>query len=144
MQDMSRVLIRIVSRQDEETVEQTLAGQVFQKEKSLYIRYEEPGADGSRESVRTLLKVTEEELKVIRHGEVESEQSFRKGSSLPGFYRSPYTRFAMVAHTRELRVRMQGPTGEIHWEYELEVQDVISGHFAVSLTIQEEVNQHDD
>lgn len=143
MQGMIRVLITMNSRQDEESVEQTLAGQVFQKDKSLYIRYEEPGASGG-EGVRTLLKVTQDELKVIRHGEVESEQSFRKGGSLPGFYRSPYTRFAMVTHTRDLRVRMQGPSGEIHWEYELEVHDVISSHFAVSLTIQEEVNSHDD
>ncbi|MEJ8307293.1 DUF1934 domain-containing protein [Saccharibacillus sacchari] len=143
MQGMSRVLITINSRQDGEKVEQKLAGQVFQKNKSLYIRYEEPGASGG-ESVRTLLKVTQDELKVTRHGEVESEQSFRKGDSLPGFYRSPYTRFDMVTHTRELSVRMQGSTGEIHWEYELEVQDVLSGHFAVSLTIQEEVNSHDD
>ncbi|NGZ78209.1 DUF1934 domain-containing protein [Saccharibacillus alkalitolerans] len=144
MQGMSPVLIRIVSRQDEETVEQTLAGQLYRKGKSLYIRYEEPGADGSRGSVRTLLKVTQEELKVIRHGEVESEQSFRKGSSLSGFYRSPYTRFALIAHTRDLRVRMQGASGEIYWEYELEIHDAISGHFAVSLTIQEEVKRHDD
>jgi len=143
MQGTSRVLITINSRQDEEKVEQKLAGQVFQKDKSLYIRYEEPGASGG-EGVRTLLKVMPNELKVTRHGEVESEQSFRKGDSLPGFYRSPYTRFDMVTHTRELSVRMQGPTGEIHWEYELEVHDVLSGHFAVSLTIQEEVNSHDD
>lgn len=144
MPGMHRVLIRISSRQDEETVEQTLAGQLFEKEKSLFIRYAEPGADGSGEGVRTLLKVTPEELKIIRHGEVESEQSFRKGSRLPGFYRSPYARFALITHTRELRVRMQGLSGEIRWEYELEVQDVISGRFSISLTIQEEVNSHDD
>lgn len=144
MSGMHRVLIRISSRQDEETVEQTLAGQLFEKEKSLFIRYAEPGADGSGEGVRTLLKVTPEELKIIRHGEVESEQSFRKGSRLPGFYRSPYARFALMTHTRELRVRMQGLSGEICWEYELEVQDVISGRFSISLTIQEEVNPHDD
>ncbi|MCQ4088921.1 DUF1934 domain-containing protein [Saccharibacillus sp. JS10] len=143
MQGMSRVLITINSRQDEETVEQSLTGQVFQKDKSLYIRYEEPGASGA-ESIRTLVKVTQDELKVIRHGEVESEQSFRKGEALSGFYRSPYTRFAMIAHTRELGVDMQGFTGKIHWEYELEVHDVISGNFAVSLTIQEEVHSHDD
>ncbi|QDH21347.1 DUF1934 domain-containing protein [Saccharibacillus brassicae] len=144
MPGMSRVLITIVSKQDEETVKQTLAGQLFQKDNALYVRYEEPGANGSPGGVRTLVKVTQEELKVIRHGEVESEQSFRLGSSLPGFYRSPYARFALVTHTRDLRVRMQGAAGEIHWAYEMEVHDAISGHFAVSLTIQEEVNRYDD
>lgn len=144
MPAMSRVLITINSRQDEETVKQTLAGQLFRKDKALYVRYEEPGANGNPGGVRTLLKVTQEELKVIRHGEVESEQSFRKGSRLPGFYRSPYTRFALITHTRDLRVRLEGSSGEIYWAYELEVHDAISGHFAVSLTIQEEVNRHDD
>ncbi|WP_172257601.1 DUF1934 domain-containing protein [Saccharibacillus deserti] len=144
MSDTSRVLITINSRQGEETVEQTLAGQLFRKDRALYLRYEEPGASGNPGSVRTLLKITQEELKVIRHGEVESEQSFRLGSSLPGFYRSPYTRFALVTHTRELSVRMEGSAGEIFWAYELEVHNAISGHFAVSLTIQEEVNRHDD
>ncbi|MDO3413145.1 DUF1934 domain-containing protein [Saccharibacillus sp. CPCC 101409] len=144
MPETNRVLIRLRSRQDGETVEQTLAGQVFVKDRSLYIRYEEPSAAGGAEGTRTLLKVTDDELKIIRHGEVESEQSFRKGSGLAGFYRSPYTRFALVTHTRELSVRMEGVYGQIDWEYDLEIQDALSARFAVSLTIQEEDHSHDD
>ncbi|WNS42134.1 DUF1934 domain-containing protein [Paenibacillus sp. MMS20-IR301] len=116
------------------------AGEATAKGQSLYIRYEEmqPGPEGNEVSVRNTLKITEGGLKLIRHGGVQSEQSFEPGQQLPGFYRSPYTQFNLTTDTRKLDIKRDGRSLAVSWEYDLYVYGELSGQFAISLNIQEE------
>ncbi|MNC19627.1 hypothetical protein D3C76_406230 [compost metagenome] len=116
------------------------AGEVIARGNQLYIRYEEmqPGPKGEAISVRTTLKITDSGLKLIRHGNVQSEQSFEQGQMLPGFYRSPYTQFNLSTDTRKLDVKRDGRSLAVSWEYDLYVYGELSGQFAISLHIQEE------
>jgi len=139
-QDKYKVSIKLVSSQgDKHTVLQA-TGDAFTRGEQIYIRYEEvqQGPSGERISVRTMLKVSKDQVKLIRHGGVESEQAFAAGARLPGFYRSPYTQFNLSTETKKLEVIREGRSLTIKWEYDLYVYEELSETFAISLHIQEE------
>lgn len=132
------VRVRLHSQQDGEDVVQELPGDAILRGKSLYVRYDEPQEGPQGGKTRTTVKIGQHELKLIRHGEVQSEQSFELGRRLPGFYQSPYMKLAMSAHTQKLDIQMDGYSGQVAWAYDLYVFEDFSGHFAISLHIQEE------
>ncbi|MFD1179359.1 DUF1934 domain-containing protein [Paenibacillus puldeungensis] len=139
MPEMSPVLIVLTSRQGEEETVQSFHGEAALRKDTVYIRYTEPeeGTDGG--VIRAMVKITDHELKIMRHGVVESEQTFRSGQQLPGFYRSALTRFHLSTDTLALESRLNGVSGMVTWEYDLYVYGELSGHFVISLHIQEEV-----
>ncbi|ASR49631.1 hypothetical protein B4V02_24625 [Paenibacillus kribbensis] len=134
----AEVQIRLHSHHDGEDVVQELSGEAIVRGKHLYIRYDEPAESPQGGTIRNTVKIGPDELKLIRHGEVQSEQSFALGRRLPGFYRSPFLSLNMSAHTQKLDIRMDGFTGYVSWTYDLYVFEDFSGHFAISLHIQEE------
>ncbi|UQZ34292.1 DUF1934 domain-containing protein [Paenibacillus sp. PK3_47] len=134
------VSVTLESLQDGQRHIVTAAGEAASRGAQLFIRYEESeqGPRGESISVRTTLKISDSELKLIRHGGIESEQSFAAGRRLPGFYRSPYTQFNLSTETRKLEIKRDGRSLDARWEYDLYVYEELSGQFAISLHIQEE------
>ncbi len=137
MNDRKQATIRLQSLHEGENTVQELPAEVISKGKALYVRYIEPKMGPHQGETRAMLKLTDDELKLIRHGEVESEQTFRLGQRLPGFYRSPFTSFNLSTHTQRLELAVEGMSGRAAWVYDLYVLDEFSGHFSISLTIQE-------
>ncbi|MGG1878604.1 DUF1934 domain-containing protein [Paenibacillus cisolokensis] len=129
--------IRLQSLHEGEKTVHELEAEVFARGKSLYVRYIEPKLGPHQGETRTMLKLSEDEVKIIRHGEVESEQSFMLGQRLPGFYRSPFTSFQLSTHTQRMELVVDGMSGRAAWEYDLYVFEDYSGHFSISLSIQE-------
>jgi uncharacterized beta-barrel protein YwiB (DUF1934 family) len=139
MPDKRQAHIQLHSRMDGEDVVQELSAELIVKGSDLYVRYEEPERGPQGGSTRTTIKITENTVKIIRHGEVQSEHSFQLGERLPGFYRSPYTSFNLSTHTTELDMKIDGMNGYVSWAYDLFVYEDLSGHFAIDLHIQEEL-----
>ncbi|GAB6992609.1 YwiB family protein [Paenibacillus pini] len=137
MPDMKIAGIRLLSRQDGEEVLQEMPGEVMAMGQALYVKYKEPANEQGQET-RTTLKITTDTVKMIRHGAVESEQSFQQERKHPGFYRAAYTSFNLSTHTHTLVMDMQGMYGQIRWTYDLYVYDECVGHFDISVDIQEE------
>ncbi|MED5017860.1 DUF1934 domain-containing protein [Paenibacillus chibensis] len=138
MQEARRARIRLQSRHQGEQVLQETEAEMFERGGALYLKYEEPEADLKGQKTRTLLKITRDSLKMIRHGAVESEQTFQEGQQLPGFYRSPYTSFNLSTQTSTLSILLEGGSGTVAWAYDLYVYEECTGHFDISLHIQEE------
>ncbi|MDR0270198.1 DUF1934 domain-containing protein [Paenibacillus sp.] len=138
MQEARSARIRLQSRHEGENVVQESEAEVFERGGALYLKYEEPEADLRGQKTRTLLKITGDSLKMIRHGAVESEQAFQEGQKLPGFYRSPYTSFNLSTQTSLLEIRLNGVSGTVRWVYDLYVHEECTGHFDISLHIQED------
>ncbi|AIQ15378.1 MULTISPECIES: DUF1934 domain-containing protein [unclassified Paenibacillus] len=138
--DKYGVSVTLESLQDGQRNVVKAAGEVTARGPQLYIRYEESsqGPQGEAVSVRTTIKISDSELKLIRHGGIQSEQSFAPGRRLPGFYRSPYTQFNLSTETRKLDMVRNGRSLTVSWEYDLYVYEELSGQFAISLHIQEE------
>lgn len=139
MPESRAVRITLRSSGGEEISEQQMLGEVTFVGTSIYIRYEEPEKGPTGGVTRTTVKVAGQELKLLRHGEVESQQTFVQGKRLPGFYRSPYTSFNMSADTSLLEIALSGASGALRWTYDLYVYEELSGQFSISLQIQEEV-----
>lgn len=132
-------IIVINSRQGDEASEQRIKGECLSKGSAVYVRYDEPEPGPTGGATRAIVKISKDELKIMRHGEVESEQTFQQGRCLPGFYRSPYTRFNLSTDTSRLESDLDGSYGIVTWEYDLLVHEEMTGHFVISLHIQEEV-----
>ncbi|WP_429374665.1 DUF1934 domain-containing protein [Paenibacillus sp. DS2015] len=138
MPDMMKAVIQLRSHHEGEEVVQDMLAEVFAKDSVLYVKYEELEAGPRGGSIRTTIKITPDVVKIIRHGEVESEQSYQLDTTLPGFYRSPYTTFNLSTYTHEMKMDIQGGIGHVSWSYDLYVYDDLSGVFTISLYIQEE------
>ncbi|GIP24698.1 MULTISPECIES: DUF1934 domain-containing protein [Paenibacillus] len=139
MPDHKPAAITVTSLQEENEVVQRYQGQVFRAGGAIYIKYEELGQGPSGEEVtRVMVKISPGELKLIRHGAVESSQTFQAGKKLPGHYRAAYTSFNLSTDTRELSLSLDGLSGTAKWNYDLYVYDELAGHFDISLHIQEE------
>lgn len=140
MSDTCGVLLKITSRQGDHVTVQEMKGEAILKGQTVYIKYTEAQQvdDVPVQATRTLIKIAPGELKIMRHGGVESEQTFQEGRRLPGFYRSPYTSFNLSTDTHMLYTAMKGAIGEVAWEYDLYAYEEMTGNFAISLHIQEE------
>ncbi|MBO2946072.1 DUF1934 domain-containing protein [Paenibacillus sp. F411] len=132
-----QTVITLSSQHEGERTVQELSAEVFAKGQALYVRYEEPKLGPHQGSTRATVKLSPDEFKIIRHGEVQSEQAFRLGQQMPGYYRSPFTSFQLSTHTQRMELQLEGMSGRAAWEYDLYVFEECSGHFAISLTIQE-------
>lgn len=139
MQGKSKAKIVVTSRQGVDKTVQELKGEAMVRGGSVYIKYDETEKGPTGGTTRAIVKISSEKIKIMRHGEVESEQTFQKGRRLPGFYRSPFTKFNLSTDTRSLDIRLNGPFGEIVWDYDLYVYEELSGHFNISMIIEEEV-----
>ncbi|KKO52587.1 DUF1934 domain-containing protein [Paenibacillus sp. DMB20] len=138
MSDRKQATIILHSLHEGENTVQELPAEVFAKGNALYVRYEEPKMGPYQGDTRATVKLTGDELKIIRHGEVQSEQAFRLGQKLPGYYRSPFTSFQLSTHTQRLSIDINDMSGSASWAYDLYVFDEFSGHFSISLIIQED------
>ncbi|MEW4372873.1 DUF1934 domain-containing protein [Paenibacillus kandeliae] len=135
MTEANQVRLTLRSEQDGESSTTEMIGQVFMKGSSLYVRYTEPQQPPQQE-VRTTVKISSDEIKIMRHGGVEAEQTFRPGEQLTGFYRSPFTRFTLETNTRAIHNELDGTTGSMIWEYDLYAYEQLNGRFKVSLHIE--------
>lgn len=135
MTEFNQVQLTLQSDQDGEQSTTQFIGQAFQKGSSLYIRYTE-SADPLQQEVRTVVKIDDHEVKIMRRGGVESDQTFRQEEQLPGSYRSPFMTFALSTHTTQLTQELDGHLGRVNWEYELYVHEELTGTFKISLHIQ--------
>lgn len=139
MPDYKPASITLTSLQDGTETVQSYQGQVFSAGGAIYLKYEERGEGQAGEEVtRATVKITPDELKLIRHGTVESSQTFQAGRRLPGYYRAPYTSFNLSTETQSLNLDLDGLSGTAKWKYDLYVYDELAGQFDISLHIQEE------
>ncbi|MCM3786776.1 DUF1934 domain-containing protein [Neobacillus mesonae] len=138
MSGWNPVKLHIHSVADGEKVIQTFSGEAIRKGTALYVRYEEAEQIPGGNKIRNTVKITDRSVKLIRHGGVESEQNFELGQRLPGFYKSPYTSFALSTDTKELEIGMSSMSAKLAFHYDLYVFEEKSGDFAISMEIQEE------
>ncbi|WP_223069346.1 DUF1934 domain-containing protein [Paenibacillus caui] len=141
MPDSRAAAITLQSSDGTETSVQHMRGEVIHAGTGTYIRYEEPEQGPTGGTTRTTVIINKNELKILRHGEIQSQQTFRPGERLPGFYRSPLTTFQLSTDTKSLEIdtNVNGGSWSLKWAYDLYVYEELSGQFTISLQIQEEI-----
>ncbi len=98
------VRIRLESGWEDEHVDQQFHGELYRKGTATYIKYTEQ--DEPSGSTRTLVKLSEREIKIIRHGHVEAEQSFTLHEDRRGHYRTEVGTLPMVTRTMHMDVQL--------------------------------------
>ncbi|CAG7652932.1 DUF1934 domain-containing protein [Paenibacillus allorhizosphaerae] len=142
MAGRERVRISISSANGSEpATQQQLAGELFRKGSSTYLRYQELPDAGMGRTVTTL-RIDPSGLRIVRQGDVQFEQTFRTGMRHLGYIQTPQGRLEIetVTHFFEYREeRRQDLSLYVHWSYELSVMGEEAGSFRIELTAVPEV-----
>ncbi|MBP1994964.1 DUF1934 domain-containing protein [Paenibacillus eucommiae] len=136
MTPKQRVHIRIESQQAEEQTVQLAEGELYPKGDHAYIRYEE--ADSGLGQTFTILKLEPDQIRIIRQGNVKSEQTFVRGEKRIGFYETVQGKLELEMHTRDLTAELIQGIGWAAWSYDLYVQGEHAGLYTIKLWIREE------
>jgi uncharacterized beta-barrel protein YwiB (DUF1934 family) len=142
MMDKGTVRLRLTSRIDGQTIEQTMQAGWNRVGCDIYLRYEEP--DEAMGRTRTLVKWSPAggeaghggTLRVVRHGDFESEQTFRIGERLPGRYKTPYGLMTLEADTTRLEADLRDGWGRLSWSYTLYVDEERTGEYDLTIRVE--------
>jgi uncharacterized beta-barrel protein YwiB (DUF1934 family) len=129
-----KVRIRLDSLNREQRIVHDVEGDLYEKNDHFYIRYEETEPEMGRTT--TIVKIEKSRVKIMRHGEVSSEQIFLPGEPTYGFYQTAQGKMILGVRTHFLHNRLNdNGTGELEWSYDLEVMEELAGLFTIKLTI---------
>jgi uncharacterized beta-barrel protein YwiB (DUF1934 family) len=126
------VRIDIESRSAGQGMTQSAQGELFFKEEQLVLRYAE--SDPSLGRTMTTMKIEPGEIKVIRHGDVESDQSYRPGHTTRGVLRTSGAILSLEKRTHEIRCDMNEHGGTVRWSYDMIMNGEPAGMFELSVT----------
>jgi uncharacterized beta-barrel protein YwiB (DUF1934 family) len=138
MAEKRPVRIRIVSKSDHHTVEQEAVGELYAKGDHYYIRYAETAAEMGK--TVTIVKMGRHSLRIIRHGDICSEQTFTEGERIAGYYDTPHGRLELVIVTDTFSMRMHEGIGIVSWSYRLLMGSEDSGRYELCLYVEEAGN----
>lgn len=130
------VRIRIESRQAGQSHVQEAAGELYHKQESYYLRYTEP--DSAAGKTTATVKWDDKQIKVIRHGDVQSDLTFISGTRTAGYYVMPQGRMEMECFTLGIERQLSDGLGTLSWSYELYANGVHAGRIRLRLVIEEE------
>lgn len=136
-----QVSIRITSNSPDQNLIQFVTADLYFKadaaeQPAIYYRYPEP--DPVIEGTMTTVKIKNEQIKIIRHGKLKSEQVFTLGKSEVGIYHTPEGSLSLETNTQSIDIDLLDGIGTISWVYDLVVSGTDAGKFEIKLDIQEE------
>lgn len=127
----AEVQVSIVSVVDSEKTEQQVRADLYVKGEHIYLRYPEKDLG----QTHTIVKIQKHQLKIIRQGEVVSEQSFIPGQTTSGYYETPQGRLVLETSTKGLEVDLFDGEGHITWSYDLFFAGQYAGAYQLELHI---------
>lgn len=123
------VKITIASQQDDgqESIEVNKKSQgiLYNKAGTFYLKYTEDLEDVTE--VKTTLKIKEDNLTLIRRGNLNSIQHFIPGEKTSFDYKTPYGKFKFELEVKEFLVDVNLKQGQIDIVYELYNQQQLVG-----------------
>ena len=122
---MNRVIVKVVGLQkdmfgEENRIEMVSVGKHYEKNGVNYIVYEDSEASGLL-GTKTLLKVGEDSVTLVRRGSLMQEQYFAKDELSSGEYRTPFGRMKLAVFTNKLEIDYGSVSGRINIEYVLSI-----------------------
>lgn len=130
------VRIRIESRQAGRTDEWRASGHLYAINGAYSLRYAEPDADMGQTTAT--VKWDDTQIKIIRHGDVQSDLTFRSGMRTAGSYSLPQGRMELELYTHGIDRRLAGGLGSLSWSYDMFAGGAHAGRMRIRLTIEED------
>jgi uncharacterized beta-barrel protein YwiB (DUF1934 family) len=128
--------IEIHSKSDDQAVVQKVKGELYLRDEFVYIKYKEP--DYEMGTTSTMMKLKPGYIKIIRHGDVQSEQEFLLHEKTYGFYYTPQGRMGLETYTHSLLLQLKEGIGSVQWSYDLKIWEDETVAYALRLEIREQ------
>lgn len=107
-------------------------GRYYQKEKAVYLQYEEVLEEVG--TVRTTVKVSKEDMLILRTGAIKMRLPFRLQETLKGSYELPLGAFETTTTARKMDYTDHGNnSGRIEIVYDFEMQGSPAGTFHLEI-----------
>ncbi|WP_066176049.1 DUF1934 domain-containing protein [Bacillus marinisedimentorum] len=133
-----RLVTEITEQQrKDEKITMESDGYLHEKAGGIYLTYEET-MEGTG-SVKTIVKMKNEEVTILRSGAVSMRQQFRQGEETAGHYNSPYGPMEMMTKTHHIESNWheQPAEGKLKLYYQLSMQGERIGIHRLTITFQE-------
>ena len=121
---------------DENIIELTTYGELFDKNGSIYIIYYESSVSGM-EGCKTLLKITGDIISMTRFGKSTTKIIFNKEIAMNSIYTTPYGDFKMEVSTDKIDIAINSEEfkGEISLAYNMVLENLSSSYNKLNLII---------
>lgn len=131
-----RVAIRLESESEGQGFVQNLDGELYPKGDHVYLRYKEVHEELGDTSA--LIRLQKGQIRLIRQGDVSSEQIFIPGEQHTGTYTTPHGTLPIETLTEYIDFNLtESGLGVVEWKYKLSVNGSESGTFMIKLTVRE-------
>lgn len=107
-----------------DTIELKAYGQVIEKNGSIYIKYNQKEEDME---VKNTIKISEDCIKVIKTGSVNSTMTFTKGNKHTNKYATPQGMFLIDTKVNDFKISNGEKKLEVHLDYMIEIQEMFAG-----------------
>ena len=134
--DGERVVVRIKTFQfredDEDIIDKKYYGIVTEKNNSTYINISE---DKNMNGKTDIIKITEDEVIILRRNEAVSNMRFKEGKIHRTEYKTDYNIFELVINTKSLEKKVKEDRIEINIDYMISVQGFMEAENKVYIDI---------
>lgn len=130
-----KVKTTIWNNGEQETFELTTFGRYYEKGDSIYLQYEELLEE---ETVKSIVKVSGDEVLILRSGAVNMRMVFSAGNKHAGRYETPYGVMGVETITKNLAHQLDKHRGSIDVLYELHMQGALAGTYQLDISFEEE------
>ena len=107
-----------------DTIELKAYGQIIEKKGSIYIKYNQKEEDME---VKNTIKISEDCIKVIKSGSVNSTMTFTKGNKHTNKYATPQVIFLIDTKVNDFKISNGEKKLEVHLDYMIEIQNMFAG-----------------
>ena len=107
-----------------DTIELKAYGQIIEKNGSIYIKYNQKEEDME---VKNTIKISEDCIKVIKSGSVNSTMTFTKGNKHTNKYATPQGIFLIDTKVNDFKISNVEKKLEVHLDYMIEIQNMFAG-----------------
>ncbi len=132
-----RIKTTVSNENGRETFELATFGRYCIKGRTRYLLYEEVLDVGK---VRSVVKITADEIVILRRGPVEMNMKFQRNKELAGRYKTPYGILDIATCTKELAHSCgeEERKGSVRIQYDLKMQGALAGTYDLQLQFEEE------
>ncbi|KPU54398.1 DUF1934 domain-containing protein [Bacillus wiedmannii] len=119
-----------------ETVAFEANGQYYVKDQGTYVTFQEPNEQGE---VKTIIKIQDEQVLIMRSGAVSMRQTHVKGEWTTGTYTSELGTFALQTKTDNVLFKWsdEKKKGQLFLTYALLLSEQEAGRYTITLNLKE-------
>jgi uncharacterized beta-barrel protein YwiB (DUF1934 family) len=127
--------VQFIDGQPEE-VELITQGEYHKEGDVYFAEYEESEISGM-EGTKTIMKINEDTLRIVRSGTTTSDLMFKKGTDHVSLYNTPFGTLEVLIKPRKVDIDMHDDGGKVRLEYKMEAFGLEAIENALELRIKQ-------